>query len=215
MTDPTQLTDLDLAALLCSRVCHDVISPVGAIANGLEMLEEEGDEEMRKEAFDLVARSARQASAKLQFCRIAFGAAGATGASIDLGTAGDVTRLLIGDEKIELEWLAPRETRDKAEVKLLMNMVLIAVASIPFGGKITVSPHGQGFIVRASGKRAEVPDASQRILRGEYEPDELDARSIQAYYTRRLVAAAGFKLALGMDGEDAVLACAPAASAAA
>ena len=62
------LSDMDLSALLVSRVCHDVISPVGAIANGLEVLEDEDDEEMKKVAMDLVRRSAKQASAKLQFC---------------------------------------------------------------------------------------------------------------------------------------------------
>ncbi len=105
------LDDLDLAALLCSRVCHDVISPVGAIANGLEVLEEEDDEEMRKIAFDLVSKSAKQASAKLQFCRLAFGAAGSAGANIDLGEAGDVAMMFVGAEKVELKWLAPREYR--------------------------------------------------------------------------------------------------------
>ena len=70
------LEPLDLAALLCSRVCHDVISPVGAIVNGLEVLEENEDEETRTFALDLIKKSAGQASAKLQFCRLAFGAAG-------------------------------------------------------------------------------------------------------------------------------------------
>jgi histidine phosphotransferase ChpT len=81
------LDALDLAALLCSRVCHDVISPVGAIINGLEVLDEEKDEEMRGYAMDLIKTSAEQASARLQFCRLAFGAAGSAGASIDTGDA--------------------------------------------------------------------------------------------------------------------------------
>ena len=105
------MSDLDLAALLCSRVCHDVISPVGAIANGLEVLEDEDDENMKKMAMDLVRKSARQASAKLQFCRIAFGAAGSAGAMIDMGEAGDVARAFVGEEKVKLDWQAPRETR--------------------------------------------------------------------------------------------------------
>ena len=86
MTD-VSLSALDLAALLCSRVCHDVISPVGAIVNGLEVLEEEKDEGMRSFAEDLIRKSARQASARLQFARLAFGAAGSAGAAIDLGDA--------------------------------------------------------------------------------------------------------------------------------
>jgi histidine phosphotransferase ChpT len=82
-----KLEALDLAALLCSRVCHDVISPVGAIVNGLEVLEDEKDESMRGFAQDLIKKSAKQASARLQFARLAFGAAGSAGAAIDTGHA--------------------------------------------------------------------------------------------------------------------------------
>ena len=115
------LSDLDLAALLCSKVCHDVISPVGAIANGLEVLEDEQDAEMRDIAFDLVRRSSRQASAKLQFCRIAFGAAGSAASSIDTGDAEDVAKKFIGEDKVTLEWEVPREIRPKNQVKLMLN----------------------------------------------------------------------------------------------
>ena len=130
------LSDLDLAALLCSRVCHDVISPVGAITNGLELLEVEDDESMREMAMDLVKKSAKQASAKLQFCRIAFGAAGSAGSLIDMGEAGDVARAFVGEEKVKLEWQAPRENRPKTEVKLVLNMMLLGIAGIPRGGKV-------------------------------------------------------------------------------
>ena len=102
------LDALDLAALLCSRVCHDVISPVGAIVNGLEVLEEEKDAEMRAFAIDLIKKSASTASARLQFCRLAFGAAGSAGASIDTGDAELVARGLLADERTKLEWNAPR-----------------------------------------------------------------------------------------------------------
>ena len=97
------LDALDLAALLCSRVCHDVISPVGAIVNGLEVLEEEKDPEMRAFAIDLIKKSASTASARLQFCRLAFGAAGSAGASIDTGDAELVARGLLADERTKLE----------------------------------------------------------------------------------------------------------------
>ena len=93
-----ELDSLDLAALLCSRVCHDVISPVGAIVNGLEVLEDEKDPEMREIALDLIKKSAATASARLQFCRLAFGAAGSAGASIDTGEAEKVVRGLFADQ---------------------------------------------------------------------------------------------------------------------
>src|SRR5215831_2548722 len=98
------LDPLDLAALLCSRVCHDIVSPVGAIINGLEVLEEEKDAEMRGFALDLIKRSAEQASARLQFCRLAFGAAGSAGAAIDTSDAEKVARALFSRERMELRW---------------------------------------------------------------------------------------------------------------
>src|SRR5512134_174684 len=88
-----KLSDLDLAALLCSRVCHDIISPVGAIANGLELMDDpETDAAMRATALDMVRSSAKTATAKLKFCRIAFGASGSAGAHIDLGEAAETAR---------------------------------------------------------------------------------------------------------------------------
>src|ERR1700693_6443312 len=84
-SSPIAIGALDLAALLCSRVCHDLISPVGAIVNGLEVMDEDKDEETKVFALDLIKKSAKQASAKLQFCRLAFGAAGPAGGPIELG----------------------------------------------------------------------------------------------------------------------------------
>ena len=99
-----QLGNLDLAALISSRICHDVINPVGAISNGLEMLAEEPDEEMRVQAMELIRNSARQAAAKLQFARLAFGAAGSAGAEIDLRDAEKVSRDFVQSAKHSLEW---------------------------------------------------------------------------------------------------------------
>ena len=136
------LDALDLAALLCSRVCHDVISPVGAIINGLEMLEEEKDPEMRAMALNLVKKSASNASARLQFCRLAFGAAGSAGAAIDTGDAEKVTRGLIGEGKIGLAWQGTRQLMPKNRVKVMLNLCLVAVACVPRGGVVTVAIEG-------------------------------------------------------------------------
>src|SRR5215469_9245873 len=116
----TSLTPLDLASLACSRVCHDVISPVGAIINGLEVLDEEKDGEMRQIALDLIKKSAASASARLQFCRLAYGAAGSAGAVIDTNDAETVTRGLINDDRTKLVWSGPRQMAPKNKVKLLL-----------------------------------------------------------------------------------------------
>jgi histidine phosphotransferase ChpT len=201
-----QLSDLDLAALLCSRVCHDVISPVGAIANGLELMDDpEVDGEMKKTALDMVRSSAKTATAKLKFCRIAFGASGSAGASIDMGEAGEVAKDFVGAEKTRLDWQAPRENRPKAEVKLILNMLLLAMAGIPRGGVVTVTVDGRSFKVRAQGERAKLPATQVEVLDGGGTIESLDARLVQPYYARSIAKAAGLKITMMMDGEDAVI----------
>ena len=183
-SNPIAIGALDLAALLCSRVCHDLISPVGAIVNGLEVLDEDKDEETKVFALDLIKKSAHQASAKLQFCRLAFGAAGSAGAQIDLGDAEKVARGLLGDDKTTIVWNLPRELMAKNRVKLLLNMLLIAVGTIPRGGTLTVDPTdgGKGFRIKASGLNARLAEATPGLLVGS--PDHpVDAHAIQPVYT--------------------------------
>ncbi len=205
MTVAQRLSDLDLAALLCSRVCHDVISPVGAIANGLELMDDvETDAEMKKTALEMVKSSAKTATAKLKFCRIAFGASGSAGALIDMGEAGEVARGFVGEEKVKLEWNAPRENRPKQEVKLLLNMLLMAISGIPRGGVVTVGVDGRNFAVTAKGERAKINEALATALAGTAELTSLDARLVQPYYARILAEASGLKLTMAMESEDTV-----------
>jgi histidine phosphotransferase ChpT len=200
---------LDLAALLCSRVCHDLISPVGAIVNGLEVLEEEKDEATKEFALDLIKKSARTASAKLQFCRIAFGAAGSAGAQIDLGDAETVARGFLEDDKTKLAWNLPRALSPKNRVKLLLNMLVIAGQAIPRGGRISVDPVGSGesmgFKVTAAGTNAKVPPAVPALLTGEGSGEGVDAHRIQPFYAGLLARACGVKATIAMDGEAVVV----------
>ncbi len=152
---------LELAALLCSRVCHDLISPVGAIVNGLEVLDDNPKPEDREFALDLIRKSAKTASARLQFCRLAFGAAGSSGAQIDLGDAQTMARGHLEDGKTTIVWNLPRLLLPKNKVKLLLNMLVIAQQTIPRGGVLTVDAVGEGdamgFRVAASGLNARMP----------------------------------------------------------
>src|ERR1700720_2725981 len=170
MSSAVAVDALDLAALLCSRVCHDLISPSGAIVNGLEVLEEAKDEETRSFAMELIKKSARIASARLQFCRIAFGAAGSAGAQIDLGDAENMARGFIEDDKTKLVWQLPPALLPKNRVKLLLNMLIIAGQTIPRGGTIEVGPIGEGqnigFRLVASGPNSRIPEAIPTLLEG-------------------------------------------------
>jgi histidine phosphotransferase ChpT len=200
---------LDLAALLCSRVCHDLISPVGAIVNGLEVLEEEKDEATKEFALSLIKKSAGTASAKLQFCRIAFGAAGSAGAQIDLGDAETIARGFLEDDKTKLAWNLPRALSPKNRVKLLLNMLVIAGQTIPRGGRISVEPIGSGdsmgFRISAAGINAKVPPAVPSLLTGEGSGEGLDAHRIQPFYAGLLAKACGIKATVTMDGETVVM----------
>ena len=202
---------LDLAALLCSRVCHDLISPVGAIVNGLEVLAEEKDEETKTFALDLIKKSATTASAKLQFCRIAFGAAGSAGAQIDLGDAQTISRGFFEDDKTKLEWNLPRLLLIKNRVKLLLNMLLIAGQAIPRGGKLTVDGVGtgdtMGFRVGAAGTNAKIPPAVPPLLAAD-SIEGLDAHRIQPFYTGLLAKACGLTVGIAMEGDVVVVATA-------
>src|SRR5258708_30340406 len=198
---------LELAALLCSRVCHDLISPVGAIVNGLEVLDDNPKPEDREFALDLIRKSAKTASARLQFCRRAFGAAGSSGAQIDLGDARTMARGHIEDGKTSITWNLPRLLLPKNRVKLLLNMMVIAQQTIPRGGVLTVDAIGEGdsmgFRVAATGLNARLPQNIADLLN----PDDaasVDAHAVQPYYTRLLAHASGLKVTLAPSGQAVV-----------
>jgi histidine phosphotransferase ChpT len=206
------LDSLDLAALLCSRVCHDVISPVGAIVNGLEVLEEDNDASMQDFALDLIRKSATQASARLQFARLAFGAAGSAGAAIDLGDAESVAKGMFSDEKISLTWAAPRVLMPKNRVKLLLNLVMLATNAIPRGGSIDVKVQSgetdedvPTFTLSAKGLNARIPAHSEALIRGEPESGTVDAHAIQPFYTGLVAQAAGMGIRMTLDGDTVVI----------
>ncbi|MCX5480988.1 histidine phosphotransferase family protein [Kaistia geumhonensis] len=209
MSEAAEIEALDLAALLCSRVCHDIISPVGAINNGLEVLDEENNEEMKAFAFDLIRKSARQASAKLQFARLAFGAAGSSGAEIDLGDAEKVARGWMDGEKAEFSWSAPQALMAKNRVKLLLNLVLLAVAAVPRGGhiKVTVSgaPSSPDFTFLCTGPNARIPAAFEKLVPGNLVDVHLDAHAVQPYYTGLLARACRMDVAAVLEGSDIVI----------
>src|SRR5215210_2006933 len=199
---------IELAALLCSRVCHDLISPVGAIVNGLEVLDDNPKPDDREFALDLIRKSAKTASARLQFCRLAFGAAGSAGAQIDVGDAQTMARGHLEDDKTRIAWNLPRELLPKNRVKLLLNMMVIAQQTIPRGGVLTVDQvgdgDGSGFRVSASGLNARLPQNIAELLRSGSN-SAIDAHAVQAYYTRLLAQACGLKVVPAPEGDAVVV----------
>ncbi|MGC2224325.1 MAG: histidine phosphotransferase family protein [Methylocella sp.] len=207
------LDPLDLAALLCSRVCHDVIGPVGAIINGLEMLDEEQDAEMRGFALELIKKSAGQASARLQFCRLAFGAAGSGGVSIDTSDAATVARGLFGGERTKLEWNVPPLRVPRNNVKLILNLCLIAATAIPRGGVIEVTLSGAEetarITVTAKGTNAKLAGHLPLLLAGTPDHPPAGPQDIQAYYAGRVAKAANMTLTVAADADRVMIEAQP------
>jgi histidine phosphotransferase ChpT len=197
------LTGPDLAALLCSRVCHDVISPVGAINNGLELLDEGGAD---ADAMDLIRTSALNASVRLKFARLAFGASGSVGASIDTGEAERAAKdFAQAEKKTEVNWIGPRAIVAKNRVKLLLNLFLVAYGSIPRGGTIEVvleNPELEAkFTIAARGRMMRMPPKFVELCSGKAE-EAVDAHSIQPYYTVLLAEESGMELSHHVTPEE-------------
>ncbi|TCR91844.1 histidine phosphotransferase family protein [Rhizobium sp. BK376] len=195
----------DLAALLCSRVCHDVISPVGAINNGLELLDEGGAD---ADAMDLIRTSALNASVRLKFARLAFGASGSVGASIDTGEAERAAKdFAAAEKKTEVVWIGQRAIIAKNRVKLLLNLFLVAYGSIPRGGTIEVTMENPEFDatfkIVARGRLMRLPPKFVEICSGTVE-EAIDAHSIQPYYTVLLAEESGMELTYNATAEELI-----------
>lgn len=214
MTQTDQISDLDLAALISSKICHDVIGPVGAIYNGLEILDEDDDKETQSYALDVIRNVTEQASARLQFARFAFGAAGSAGSLIDLAMAEQISRGFVATGKHTLVWQGLSGHMQKDSVKLILNLVASAMTALPRGGEINVAMGGTieipSFLVRCRGEKARPPQYLAEYIVAK-EPPELDALSVQAYYTWRLAKSAGMRLEILKDGDDILLAAKPSA----
>lgn len=202
MSQLDRLSPSELASLLCSRVCHDIISPVGAINNGLELLDESG---MDEDAMALIRTSAVNASARLQFARIAFGAAGSAGVEIDTGDAQSVAVAFMASEKPEFTWTGERAFMPKNQVKLLLNLILIANGSIPRGGTLdcafTAGSDGPQFTLKVAGKLMRIPQKFADFLEGRFGDEPIDAHSVQYYYTLMLAEEAGMTVSIDMTDE--------------
>ncbi|WP_208431360.1 histidine phosphotransferase ChpT [Bartonella doshiae] len=187
MTLAVSLKSIDLAALLCSRICHDLISPIGAIQNAMELYDEGGADE---DALQLVRWSVASASARLQFARLAFGFAGASGAQIDTSNAEQVAQQYMKEEKATLKWQAPAFILPKNEVKLLLNLLLVANATVSRGGEIIVmisqEEGRRSFQFEICGKTLRIPPHFIALYNGEIQEEPIDAHVIQFYYTMLL-----------------------------
>ena len=182
---------VDLASLLCSRLCHDLMSPVGALNNGIELLADEQDPDMRDRCLDLLADSARATANKLKFFRLAFGAAGGFGDEVATSEARQALEGLVGaDGRTELGWMVADDKLSKGATKLLLNLALIAGDALVRGGRLDVGVEGGEIAIRAEGPRIALdPAVKDALLDGAGETAE--PRTAGAWLARSLAEEAG------------------------
>ena len=183
--------------LLSARLCHELVSPVGAINNGVELLAEE-DPDFVREAVDLIGQSARTAGRRLQFYRFAYGtAASASGAAPAL--ARELADGLFEGGKLRCEWAAEAATLPLEWQRLACNMLVLAGDVLPRGGSLLVRPLGVGMSgveVAAEGDVVNVTPELRAALATGASVAELTSRNIQGYFTAQLAGQLGASLAL-------------------
>jgi histidine phosphotransferase ChpT len=200
------MNDIDYASLLCSRLCHDLLSPVGALNNGIELLADETDPGLRDQCMGLLADSARTTAGKLKFFRLAFGSGGGFGEEI---AVHEVRLALEGmfptDGKLEIHWLIDGESLPKQAAKLLLNLALMVGEALPRGGTMTLGSEQRGGLVEIV-VRGEGPKVTfAQDLRDSFSPiganEPVTTRTATSYLIRTLVAEAGGQLALSGPGD--------------
>lgn len=204
-------SEIDFASLLCSRLCHDLLSPVGAMNNGLELLADEHDPEMRQRCMDLLAESAKAAADKLKFFRLAFGAAGGFGSEVDPQEARLVIEPLVTSTgRTALEWAVPADMMPKRAVKILLNLVLLANDALVRGGTLFVGAEARGaeqeIVIRASGPKIVMDSAIRDALTGKLDASMVDSRTAAAWMAHSLAISGGGMVQLAEpDNEHLVI----------
>ena len=201
---------IDLASLLCSRLCHDLLSPVGALNNGLELMADEQDPEMRERCLELLNESARASANKLKFFRLAFGAAGGFGDTIDTREAKLSLEGLFGAEKrVELGWMVADDELPKGAVKLLLNLALIAGDALVRGGRLDVgAERGDGgleLVIRAEGPRILLDPTLRETLHKGNSGGSVEPRAAGAWLAHGLADQAGAEIRLSDPADEVLL----------
>lgn len=200
----------DLAALLCSRLCHDMLSPVGAVSNGLELLADEKDPEMRRRCFELLEQSARISADKLKFFRLAYGAAGGFGDAVPAEEPRALIAALVSaNERLQMEWAVSEASLPKPAVKVLLNLAAIAIDALIRGGTLAVGAESRDgateIAVRASGPRVAFDATIGKALDGSLAEGELSGRTAPAHMIRLLAEEIGGGVQYALSAEALVM----------
>ena len=201
---------VEFASLLCSRLCHDLLSPIGALNNGLELLADETDPAMRERCMDLLAQSARTSANKLKFFRLAFGAAGGFGERVDTREARTALEgLLTENKRLTLTWAVEAAQLPKVAVKVLLNLALIAGDTLPRGGTVTVGAEETGeaieIVLQAEGTRIILDPELRATLVDGAAGEAVTPRAAAAFLVHALCQDAGGSVMVGAPTEEVLL----------
>ncbi len=206
-TPPPKLTPSGLSSLMCARICHDLLSPVSALGTAIEVLNDEDNPEMHDEAIALIKRSAGQTSGKLQFLRLAFGAGGSASGRLGIDFLKKLIDGQYGGGKHSFNWTVKTDDIDKLHGRILLNMTMIAVTSIPRGGEVAIQVEEKSgatiLTLNATGVKARISDMVKTTLGGRMPADGFDGRSIQPFFTAMLIREAKAKIESLLTGETA------------
>lgn len=201
MSTAPKLTPSGLAALLCARICHDLVSPVGALGTAIEILDDEDNVDMHEDAMSLVKSSSRQAAAKLKFLRLAFGAGGSAPGIIAVEEIRSLISDMFKDAKPEIIFDFHEDGIDKERARILLNMTMLGVQAVPRGGEVRIATTEDALSVTSTGPRARLDETVDNALKGRSPEHGFDGRSIQPFYTSMMTREAGGQLTAGIKDE--------------
>ena len=201
MSSTPKLTPSSLAALLCARICHDLVSPVGALGTAIEILDDEDNVDMHEDAMALVKSSSKRAAAKLKFLRLAFGAGGSAPGVIGADEIRSLISDMFEDAKAELIYEFHDDGIEKARARILLNLTMLGVQAVPRGGEVRIATTGSAITLTSSGPRAKLDETVERALKGRSPDHGFDGRSIQPFYTSMMVREAGGQMSAQAEDE--------------
>lgn len=201
----TKLTPSSLAALLSARICHDLISPIGALGTAIEVLDDEGNVEMHDDAMGLVRLSSKQAGAKLRFLRLAFGAGGSAPGIIGVEELKKLVADMYEGGKATISWGDSVDGLEKNTARLLLNLVMLANQSVPRGGEVVITAANNSgattVSLAATGPKSRLDPNVEKTLAGKAPEDGFDGRTIQPFYAGMIARELKGSVTALVDGE--------------
>lgn len=201
MSTAPKLTPSGLAALLCARICHDLVSPVGALGTAIEILDDEGNADMHEDALELIKSSSKRAAAKLKFLRLAFGAAGSAPGVLGVDELKTLISDMFADAKAEIVFEFHDEGLEKSRARLLLNLTMLGVQAVPRGGEVKIVTTDHSLSLISTGPRARLDETVQNALQGRAPEHGFDGRSIQPFYTSMMARESGGHIAASAQDE--------------